>query len=170
MEQAEKRSRIEQREGRACGFRRRKTLSRRPGSPRKRHSVPASLTPPSKSELRGSLAARSGTLAKHLLGCAHQRIVGNGPQTARKKSVCKWRRSERRAVARSKPEASKKAPPVLSCPSWYSRALQISRQLCRTAVPLSFLILRVAPPSLFPTRSLSSRRLRAQKSTESHMQ
>ena len=85
-------------------------------------------------------------------------------------SVGMWRRSERRAVARSKPEASKKAPPVLSCPSWYSRALQISRQLCRTAVPLSFLILRVAPPSLFPTRSLSSRRLRAQKSTESHMQ
>ena len=25
------------------------------------------------------------TLANHLLGCAHQRIVGDGPQTARKK-------------------------------------------------------------------------------------
>ena len=31
---------------------------------------------PSKSLVRGSLAARSGTLAKHLLGCAHQRMTG----------------------------------------------------------------------------------------------
>ena len=69
-----------------CGYGSRPvTLSRRPGGQRKGHSMPASILPPPKSLVEGLLVARSGPLANHLLGCAHQRIVGDGPQTARKK-------------------------------------------------------------------------------------